>query len=350
MTVNPLHDADVVLPFLEKMIGIAAGLQDAHSESLDVAREALKLRTIFESDADAHLGQRIHSYIGGNFGRDPDDYELDELIRLSYYDSAKGLISRRFRVRSAALWDELLRVGVIRHYKCPDGDDCPVCSRRERSLQVTIDDLLAVAEGLAADPFHRLLSVNPDKVHAATVHWLATVGGVDRIWSDVGLRGPLPPPDAPRSELGTHGTHLILDDGQGHWKAVVQCCFSKRPDADHVAKLRDRSVKASRLGNPGYVKWNLYSLGVPTFDPNPSWQYLTIDHVEAAIDDGPAADDPAAQAYSRYLGKLVTVRDCVLALGENDEFHFPATLGEELKELGVRTTCELSLDLGREPR
>ena len=348
MTANPPHDADILLPFLEKVICAAVRASDSESEPVDVSGEARMLQARFESDAVRRVEQRIQSHVTENSGREPEGLEMDGLIRLAYLDSVVTFVSRRYVVRPRVLLNEIVQTGALGHDNCQVGERCPVCSRRPRVDPATLDDLRALAVELSMDPLHHLVAVNPDKVHAATIHWLASVGEVDQIWSSVGLNGPLPPPDASASEMGAQGTHLILDDGQGHWKAVIQCSFSACLSDEQVERFRERALKATRLRSPDLVKWFVYTLGQPATSPSPSLRYLTIDQIKAAIDGSPALGDPAAEAYSRYLGKLMAVRDCVLAIGSGAEFGFPQRLKRELQDLGVYKTCELSLQLTRQ--
>lgn len=133
MTATPEPDAAIAHPFLETLIGAAAGFRDADLESVDVSGEARELRTWYAADAAIKLDQHVRSYVGGNFGRDPDNFEMDELIRLAYYDSVLAFVLRRYGARPIAIRNELLRVGALRHYEFPDGDDCPTCYRRARS-------------------------------------------------------------------------------------------------------------------------------------------------------------------------------------------------------------------------
>ena len=175
------------------------------------------------------------------------------------------------------------------------------------------------------------------------VHWLATDGGVDGIWKLVGLQGPLDPRDSPGSVLGSGVSHVVLDDGFGMFKALVQCFFTKMPAAEDLESVRDRASKVRLLSHSQFVKWNVYTLGKSANECQPDWSIVTIDDMIKTIEESSARSNPVAQAYSRYLARLVQVRDLLGGLGIKNSSELSRDLYEELRNSGTLKVFELAI-------
>ncbi|MCT2175577.1 hypothetical protein [Dietzia cinnamea] len=207
---------------------------------------------------------------------------------------------------------------------------------------MTSNAFFEIAGVVAEDPVHQLAGVDSSALHATMLHWLATSGGVDRIWELAGLRGPFCLPEGATSDLAARRGQILLDDGFGLSKAVIQCCFESCPSADELEVHRARALNSFKLRQIDDVKWNVFTLGSRAVPFGSAWRAVSIDEVIAAVEESGISSDPAAQAYCRYLGRLVELRDAAELLGGDGFVGLSKSGRLGLKESGVLSICELA--------
>lgn len=312
--------------------------------------EARELQERVRSEAQVELDTLVRSYVGGNFGRDPDACEMAELLRLAYGTAVLPILQEEYGADTRSMWTELRDRGVLRGYECPDGEDCPVCTRRRADeYAIAPIALIKAVDALIDDPLHQLAGTAPDKLHTRMLYFLASRPGAEPLWRLAGLTGPLSKSDSSRWDKERHGLHLILDDSMGGYKALIQCGFKKIPSVDELTELQERArTKLRPPLIPEVTRWKLFTLGIPTSPlappgpPETEWTAITVDDVRNVVAHLPDARDPSVRAYLRYLGLLSAVWDAVHGARQHGVLNIDGKYRRYLRDGNALATVELA--------
>lgn len=314
-------------------------------------QEARKLEERIMPVAQDELDTLVRTFIGGNFGRDPDADDMAELLRLAYVSTVQPILQEDYGADTRSLWSDLYDRGALRRHVCPDGEDCPNCTQRRREQYgVAPVSLIRAVDDLIADPLHQLAGTDPDKIHTRMLYFLATRPGAEPIWSLARLYGPFDGPDASYWDKERHGLHLVLHDSMGGHKALIQCGFRKLPNTDELSELQTTALTKLQPSffSPDIARWNLLTLGppasslVPPGPPETQWTVITVDDVRDVLKQLPDARDPAVRAYQRYLDRLSAVWEAVHRASQNGALGIDGKYRRFLRDGNALATVELA--------